>query len=72
MLVDQETNDIYIPLNHILPDQKGMLEVVNSPLSEEAVLGFVNKYQEKETLEIFKLFSRNINNLSLFSDLNME
>ncbi|XP_043944247.1 probable 2-oxoglutarate dehydrogenase E1 component DHKTD1, mitochondrial [Protopterus annectens] len=40
MLVCQETNDIYIPLNHIVPEQKGFLEVCNSPLSEEAVLGF--------------------------------
>ncbi|XP_068132227.1 2-oxoadipate dehydrogenase complex component E1 isoform X2 [Hyperolius riggenbachi] len=40
MVVCQETNDIYIPLNHITPDQKGFLEVSNSALSEEAVLGF--------------------------------
>ncbi|XP_040199327.1 probable 2-oxoglutarate dehydrogenase E1 component DHKTD1, mitochondrial isoform X1 [Rana temporaria] len=40
MVVCQETNDTYIPLNHITPDQKGFLEVSNSALSEEAVLGF--------------------------------
>lgn len=40
MLVDNETNDIYIPLNNIKPDQKGFFEVANSSLSEEAVLGF--------------------------------
>ncbi|XP_077194045.1 2-oxoadipate dehydrogenase complex component E1 isoform X1 [Paroedura picta] len=40
MLVCQETGDTYIPLNHMSPDQKGFLEVSNSPLSEEAVLGF--------------------------------
>lgn len=40
MVVCQETNDMYIPLNHISPDQTGFLEVCNSPLSEEAVLGF--------------------------------
>ncbi|CAH0723581.1 unnamed protein product, partial [Brenthis ino] len=40
MLVDQEKEDIYIPLNHIHKDQKGFLEVANSILSEEAVLGF--------------------------------
>ncbi|NP_001084395.1 probable 2-oxoglutarate dehydrogenase E1 component DHKTD1, mitochondrial [Xenopus laevis] len=40
MLVCQETNDTYIPLNHMTPDQKGFLEVSNSALSEEAVLGF--------------------------------
>ncbi|KAM9352617.1 2-oxoadipate dehydrogenase complex component E1 [Symphorus nematophorus] len=40
MVVCQETNDTYIPLNHINPQQTGFLEVCNSPLSEEAVLGF--------------------------------
>uniref|UniRef100_A0A3B3DGG8 2-oxoadipate dehydrogenase complex component E1 n=1 Tax=Oryzias melastigma TaxID=30732 RepID=A0A3B3DGG8_ORYME len=40
MVVCQETNDMYIPLNHITPQQSGFLEVCNSPLSEEAVLGF--------------------------------
>lgn len=40
MVVCQESNDMYIPLNHISPQQTGFLEVCNSPLSEEAVLGF--------------------------------
>nr|XP_020515663.1 probable 2-oxoglutarate dehydrogenase E1 component DHKTD1, mitochondrial [Labrus bergylta] len=40
MVVCQETNDMYIPLNNISPQQTGFLEVCNSPLSEEAVLGF--------------------------------
>uniref|UniRef100_A0A3B5K7J3 2-oxoadipate dehydrogenase complex component E1 n=1 Tax=Takifugu rubripes TaxID=31033 RepID=A0A3B5K7J3_TAKRU len=40
MVVCQETNDMHIPLNHISPEQTGFLEVCNSPLSEEAVLGF--------------------------------
>ncbi|XP_043570084.1 probable 2-oxoglutarate dehydrogenase E1 component DHKTD1, mitochondrial isoform X1 [Chiloscyllium plagiosum] len=40
MVVCQETGDTYIPLNHISPEQKGFFEVCNSPLSEEAVLGF--------------------------------
>ncbi|KAF3688640.1 putative 2-oxoglutarate dehydrogenase E1 component DHKTD1, mitochondrial [Channa argus] len=40
MVVCQETNDMHIPLNHISPQQTGFLEVCNSPLSEEAVLGF--------------------------------
>uniref|UniRef100_A0A3P9MC65 2-oxoadipate dehydrogenase complex component E1 n=1 Tax=Oryzias latipes TaxID=8090 RepID=A0A3P9MC65_ORYLA len=40
MVVCQDTNDTYIPLNHISPQQTGYLEVCNSPLSEEAVLGF--------------------------------
>uniref|UniRef100_G3NKN9 2-oxoadipate dehydrogenase complex component E1 n=1 Tax=Gasterosteus aculeatus aculeatus TaxID=481459 RepID=G3NKN9_GASAC len=40
MVVCQDTNDMYIPLNHISAQQTGFLEVCNSPLSEEAVLGF--------------------------------
>ncbi|XP_005993893.1 2-oxoadipate dehydrogenase complex component E1 isoform X1 [Latimeria chalumnae] len=40
MVVCQETNNMYIPLNCMAPEQKGFLEVCNSPLSEEAVLGF--------------------------------
>nr|XP_057932449.1 2-oxoadipate dehydrogenase complex component E1 [Doryrhamphus excisus] len=40
MVVCQDSNDMFIPLNHISPQQKGLLEVCNSPLSEEAVLGF--------------------------------
>nr|XP_006633362.2 PREDICTED: probable 2-oxoglutarate dehydrogenase E1 component DHKTD1, mitochondrial isoform X1 [Lepisosteus oculatus] len=40
MVVCQESNDMYIPLNHIMPEQNGFLEVCNSALSEEAVLGF--------------------------------
>lgn len=40
MLVDQKTNNIFIPLNNIYPEQKHFLEVANSILSEEAVLGY--------------------------------
>lgn len=40
MLVNQVNDEIYIPLNHINEEQTGHLEVVNSILSEEAVLGF--------------------------------
>jgi probable 2-oxoglutarate dehydrogenase E1 component DHKTD1 len=41
MLVDQATNEMYIPLNDMqCPDQQGHLEVANSLLSEEAVLAF--------------------------------
>lgn len=40
MIVDQTTDDIIIPLNHIIPSQTGKFEVCNSVLSEEAVLGF--------------------------------
>ncbi|KAK2717942.1 2-oxoadipate dehydrogenase complex component E1-like [Artemia franciscana] len=40
MLVDQTSGQIYIPLNELFPNQKGHLEIANSILSEEAVLGF--------------------------------
>ncbi|GFN82336.1 hypothetical protein PoB_000884200 [Plakobranchus ocellatus] len=40
MLVDQETDHIYIPLNNISESQMAFLEVANSALSEEGVLGF--------------------------------
>ncbi|XP_045767945.1 probable 2-oxoglutarate dehydrogenase E1 component DHKTD1 homolog, mitochondrial isoform X2 [Maniola jurtina] len=40
MLIDQEKETIHVPLNHIHEEQKGFLEVANSILSEEAVLGY--------------------------------
>ncbi|XP_046685688.1 probable 2-oxoglutarate dehydrogenase E1 component DHKTD1 homolog, mitochondrial isoform X1 [Homalodisca vitripennis] len=40
MLVDQETNDMHIPLNNLAEGQATFLEIANSHLSEEAVLGF--------------------------------
>ncbi|RXG72744.1 putative 2-oxoglutarate dehydrogenase E1 component DHKTD1, mitochondrial [Armadillidium vulgare] len=40
MLVDQESDEIYIPLNHMTENQTSFLEVANSTLSEEGVLGF--------------------------------
>lgn len=40
MIVCQDTDAAYVPLNYIWPQQNNFLEVVNSPLSEEAVLGF--------------------------------
>jgi probable 2-oxoglutarate dehydrogenase E1 component DHKTD1 len=40
MLVDQQTNHIYIPLNNLHEQQQGFLEIANSILSEEAVLGY--------------------------------
>uniref|UniRef100_A0A1B0D4C6 Transketolase-like pyrimidine-binding domain-containing protein n=1 Tax=Phlebotomus papatasi TaxID=29031 RepID=A0A1B0D4C6_PHLPP len=40
MLVDQKTNEIYIPLNSMEGGLGGKLEIANSILSEEAVLGF--------------------------------
>ena len=40
MLVDQKTNEIYLPLNDLGLQNQGRLEMANSPLSEEAVLAF--------------------------------
>lgn len=40
MLVDQNTNEMYIPLNSLKHGDGGKLELANSILSEEAVLGF--------------------------------
>ncbi len=39
VLIDQETEAHYLPLNNIRPDQ-AHLEVIDSPLSEAGVLGF--------------------------------
>src|SRR5690606_18510582 len=39
VLYDQQTDDTYVPLNHI-SDTQQRYEVINSMLSEEAVLGF--------------------------------
>lgn len=40
MFVDQQTENIYIPLNSMVESQTGKLELANSILSEEAVLGY--------------------------------
>ncbi|XP_001650884.2 probable 2-oxoglutarate dehydrogenase E1 component DHKTD1 homolog, mitochondrial [Aedes aegypti] len=40
MFIDQNTNEIYIPLNDLEGGAGGKLELANSILSEEAVLGF--------------------------------
>jgi 2-oxoglutarate dehydrogenase E1 component len=46
-LIDQETEDRYFPLNHIRDGQQP-IEVVDSPLSEMAVLGFEYGYSLAE------------------------
>jgi len=43
VLIDQESENRYIPFNH-LREQQGRYEVINSMLSEEAVLGFEYGY----------------------------
>lgn len=40
MLIDQDTNEMFIPLNAMKGGLGGKVEVANSVLSEEAVLGF--------------------------------
>ncbi|KAK0098905.1 hypothetical protein PV326_000066 [Microctonus aethiopoides] len=40
MLIDQSTGEMYIPLNSMVKKQIGQIELANSILSEEAVLGF--------------------------------
>ena len=47
MLIDQQTEARYIPLNH-LRDGQARYEVINSMLSEEAVLGFEYGYSLAE------------------------
>lgn len=40
MLVDQESNEVFVPLNSMKGGLGGKYEIANSILSEEAVLGF--------------------------------
>jgi 2-oxoglutarate dehydrogenase E1 component len=47
VLIDQETETRHIPLNH-LAEPQGRYEVINSMLSEEAVLGFEYGYSLAE------------------------
>jgi 2-oxoglutarate dehydrogenase E1 component len=43
VLVDQETEEKYVPINHVR-DGQAQFEVIDSPLSEAAVLGFEYGY----------------------------
>lgn len=43
ILTDQKTQESYVPLNHLAPDQASF-DVYNSPLSEYAVMGFEYGY----------------------------
>jgi 2-oxoglutarate dehydrogenase E1 component len=48
VIVEQETEKRYTPLNHLVKEQKTKIEVINSMLSEEAVLGFEYGYSLAE------------------------
>jgi 2-oxoglutarate dehydrogenase E1 component len=48
VLIDQNTDKQYTPLNHLVKEQTVKLEAINSNLSEEAVLGFEYGYSLAE------------------------
>jgi 2-oxoglutarate dehydrogenase E1 component len=56
VLYDQETEQRFVPLNHLQENQKTEYEVINSMLSEEAVLGFEYGYSlsEPKTLTLWE------------------
>ena len=56
VIVDQQTGKFYTPLNHLAKDQQHKIEVINSMLSEEAVLGFEYGYSlaEPNTLTLWE------------------
>ena len=47
VLVDQTTEEKYVPLNNIAPDQ-ARIEIIDSPLNEAGVLGFEYGYSSAE------------------------
>ena len=47
MLVDQTTEERYVPLSH-LSEGQGMFEVIDSPLSEASVMGFEYGFSQAE------------------------
>ncbi|MFY9833685.1 MAG: 2-oxoglutarate dehydrogenase E1 component, partial [Methylocystis sp.] len=55
VLIDQENESRYIPLDHV-GSAKGQFEIINSMLSEEAVLGFEYGYSlaEPQTLVLWE------------------
>ncbi len=56
VLIDQVTEKRYTPLNHLMKEQQTKIEVINSMLSEEAVLGFEYGYSlaEPNTLTLWE------------------